>query len=154
MSHPTITSSFTTIPKYGCFPPSVTIKKGISYQHQSPHWNMYPQLWSNNVVWEIAHNSLVSSPHQIGNYITSVLLHKTYLTGLFFSQNLSNCTQLVSFFGTSNFKVGKNILSNRFVTITIQISYEWLNLKIEPFKIKCKQLFLQQQGIKYKTATV
>ena len=91
-----------------------------------------------------------ATPNQIMDYKSSILLHKIYnsniwsndLADLFFSQNFNNRSQFATFVDTSRYKVGKNVLSNRFSTISNKISYEWLNLEINPFKIKCKGLFL------------
>ena len=42
----------------------------------------------------------------------------------------------------SNYKVGNNILSNRFSFLNKKISLEMLNLPFETYKVKCKGIFL------------
>ena len=61
---------------------------------------------------------------------------------LFFNQNFYTRSDFANFFDSSNFKVGKNLLSNRFVTLNGNLKYEWLNLPLNSFKIKCKNEFL------------
>ena len=41
------------------------------------------------------------------------------------------------------YDVGKNILLNRFCILNNKIDKEWLNLSLNTYKIKCKELFLQ-----------
>ena len=43
---------------------------------------------------------------------------------------------------SSNYKVGSNILSNRLSCINRKITLDMLNLPIETFKIRCKNMFL------------
>ena len=84
-------------------------------------------------------------------YKHALLLHKTYneesmsldWTDLFFNQHFSNKTTQVKFYNTSKFKVGNNILSNRFVILNGKIPFEWLNKTTVSYKIKCKKLFLE-----------
>ena len=40
-------------------------------------------------------------------------------------------------------KVGKNNLNNRLNTLNGKVEYDWLNLSIDSFKIKCKNEFLK-----------
>ena len=42
----------------------------------------------------------------------------------------------------SNYKIGKNLLVNRFTTLNNQIELNWLNLSFDSYKIKCKTLYL------------
>ena len=42
-----------------------------------------------------------------------------------------------------NYKVGRNILVNRFKYLNNKINYSWLNDSYNTFKVKCKQLLLQ-----------
>ena len=44
---------------------------------------------------------------------------------------------------TNNYRVGMNALSNRLWHINDKINLDWLNLGIESYKIKCKNLFLK-----------
>ena len=42
----------------------------------------------------------------------------------------------------ANYKVGKNLMVNRFRTLNNKINFSWLNGSYESYKIKCKQCFL------------
>ena len=46
-------------------------------------------------------------------------------------------------FNMSNYKVGRNLLVNRFKTLNNKIDYLWFNESFNSFKIKCKTIFLQ-----------
>ena len=48
----------------------------------------------------------------------------------------------VDIVGNSNTKVGKNLLVNRLVLINDKIKFDWLNLSLDGFKLKCKNIFL------------
>ena len=50
-------------------------------------------------------------------------------------------TKLV-FIKRQNFDIGKNILLNRLHELNNKIEKQWLELSLETFKIKCKNLFL------------
>ena len=63
---------------------------------------------------------------------------------LFFNQNFNERENTVKFFNTSTYKVGNNIIANRFVVLNGKIPYNWLNETFENYKIKCKVLFLSQ----------
>ena len=43
---------------------------------------------------------------------------------------------------SSNYKVGNNVISNRLTCLNKKIPLEMLNLTIENFKIRCKNMFL------------
>ena len=79
----------------------------------------------------------------------STLLYKLYNSNV---QNKDWLDRLVNqtfnarngkthFIDGSSFKIGKNIISNRLNLLNDQIDYNWLNLKLTPFKLKCKSLF-------------
>ena len=92
-----------------------------------------------------------ATPSQITFYKHALLLHKFYndesmsleWTDLFFNQHFNNRTTKIKFYNTSKFKVGNNILSNRFNILNGKIPYEWLNDSLDSYKVKCKNLFLQ-----------
>ena len=42
----------------------------------------------------------------------------------------------------SNYKVGRNLLVNRFKSLSNKIDYSWFNDSFESFKVKCKNLLL------------
>ena len=91
-----------------------------------------------------------ATPTQIMNYKTSLILHKTYndltmsneFLDLFFNQNFNARAELVNFVDKSNYRVGKNIVTNRFTILNNKIPFTWLNLDLNPFKIKMKTMFL------------
>ena len=48
----------------------------------------------------------------------------------------------MSFFKRQKYDVGKNVLLNRLHILNDKIEKNWINLKLDSFKIKCKELFL------------
>ena len=46
------------------------------------------------------------------------------------------------FVKSQNYKVGDNILLNRFTVLNKMIKKEWINLSFDAYKVKCKTLFL------------
>ena len=54
-----------------------------------------------------------------------------------------------NYFLRQNYDSGKNILLNRFVHLNGKIEKSWLDLSLNSFKIKCKQLFLQSNSINW-----
>ena len=91
-----------------------------------------------------------ATPTQVMNYKTSLILHKVYndssssedFLDLFLNQNFNARAKLVNFVDTSNYKVGKNIVTNRFTVLNNKIPCTWLNLELNSFKIKMKELLL------------
>ena len=91
-----------------------------------------------------------ATPNEITVYKHALLLHKTYnnltmsidWTNLFFNQHFNARYNLVKFFNTSKYKIGNNILANRFLVLNGKIDLDWLNGTFETYKIKCKQTFL------------
>ena len=45
-------------------------------------------------------------------------------------------------YDVSRLKVGKNLMINRLSTLNGQIKFDWLNLGLNSFKIKMKELFM------------
>ena len=89
-------------------------------------------------------------PQEIIKHNHALLLHKTYneqdptsdWLHINFNQNFNARNNKANFFDTSNFKQGKNLLSNRFTVINNLIEYNWLNLPFVAFKIKSKKMLL------------
>jgi hypothetical protein len=90
-------------------------------------------------------------PEQMMYYKHALLLYKTYnestptknwLT-LNFQQNFNNRNNTLRVFSTSNYKVGQNLTSNRFVVINGILNLDWLNESFDTFKVKCKDKFLK-----------
>ena len=92
-----------------------------------------------------------ATPNQLTTYKHALLLHKTYndenmalnWQNLFFNQYFNDRDPLVKFFNNSKYKVGNNILSNRFTTLNGKILLSWLNLSYVTYKIKCKHKFME-----------
>ena len=90
------------------------------------------------------------NPIQICLFNHSLLLYKIYndpqesrdWLDLFFNQNFNARSNFVSFYDTSKFKPGKNLLANRFVAINRKIPYDWLNLPFSKYKSLSKNEFL------------
>ena len=91
-----------------------------------------------------------ATPLKYMKYIHSTLLHKLFNSeihnkdwlDLFDHQNFNTRNGKIQFIDRSVFKIGKNILSNRLNLLNNQINYDWLNMELSPFKIKCKSLIL------------
>ena len=83
-------------------------------------------------------------------YKHALLLHKTYNNeskssewlDLFMNQTFNNRILHANFLDLSNFKIGKNLQSNRFPLLNNKISYESLNQDFAQFKVLCKELFI------------
>jgi hypothetical protein len=91
-----------------------------------------------------------ATPEKIMKYKTSLTLHKIYNTEkmpyewqqLFLNQNFNNRNSKANFLDLSRFKFGKNLITNRFGVINNMIPYDWLNMNLTAYKLKCKSLFL------------
>ena len=91
-----------------------------------------------------------TTPHQFMLYKHTLLLHKIYNDNtrspewldLFMNQTFNNRLLHANFVDMSNFKIGKNIQSNRFHPLNNKISYNSLNLNYIAFKIHCKKLMI------------
>ena len=56
-------------------------------------------------------------------------------------QNFNGRNDRIQIFNVSNYKVGRNLLVNRFHNLNNKIIYSWFNESFNTFKVKCKQLF-------------
>ena len=91
-----------------------------------------------------------ATPSQIMLYKHLLLLYKIWNDKIYyndwialnFQQNFNERNSTVKIFETSNLKIGKNITVNRLMVINGLIEYDWLNLNIDAYKIKCKTKFL------------
>ena len=88
-------------------------------------------------------------PNQITVYKHALLLHKIYnddsnidWNDLFFTQHFNQRNLTITFFNTSNYKVGNNLLTKRFTSLNGKIELSWLNDSFNSYKIKCKTKFL------------
>ena len=57
-------------------------------------------------------------------------------------QNFNGRNDKIQFFNVSNYKVGRNLLVDRFKFPNNKIDYSWFNELFNTFKVKCKQLLL------------
>ena len=92
-----------------------------------------------------------ATPTQFTIYTHALLLHKTYndetmsndWLNLFFNQQFNQRELNVKFHNTSSYRIGNNIISNRFTILNGKIKLSWLNDSYESYKIKCKETFLK-----------
>ena len=92
-----------------------------------------------------------ATPTKICHYKHALMLYKIFndqqppvdWIQLNFNQAMSSRQQYFECNDQSNFKVGKNILSNRLCAINRKILLKWLNLSFGNYKINCKKLFLE-----------
>ena len=57
-------------------------------------------------------------------------------------QNFNDRNNFVQIFETSKIMIGRNTLVNRFKCLNNTIEYDWLNLSLDTFKVRCKLKFL------------
>ena len=95
-----------------------------------------------------------ATPDQITTYKHALLLHKIYnensmsidWINIFFNQQFNSRSSTVKFFNTSSYKIGNNVLGNRFVHLNGKIDFNWLNETASTFKINCKIKFLTPES--------
>ena len=103
---------------------------------------------SNVRIHEIHNRAL---PTQICAYKHAIMLFKLTTTQeplrewIYFTvQQINTSRQLhMIVVNNSRYKIGGNIMANRFQLINGKIPFEWLSLSIETYKVKCKDLFLK-----------
>ena len=91
-----------------------------------------------------------ATPNQMSAYKHALQLFKLFnsnnisedLISLNFQQNYNGRNEKINFFKVSNYKVGRNLLVNRFHSLNNKIDYNWLNDSSNIFKVKCKHLLL------------
>ena len=91
------------------------------------------------------------TPSQMSQYKHAIQLYKlhnsTSMTDDWISLNtqqyFNGRNNKFQVFNMSNYKVGRNLMVNRFKTLNNKIDYLWFNESFNSFKIKCKTLFLQ-----------
>ena len=89
-------------------------------------------------------------PNQITFYKHALCLHKLYNSdstnsnwlSLFLNQNFNARYKFTQFSNIARYKIGSNLLHNRFTVLNGKIELDWLNLPFNSFKLKCKTLFL------------
>ena len=92
-------------------------------------------------------------PMDMMKYRMSIQLYKIYnrfindedWLDMNVQQNFNDRSTFVQINDYSNLKIGKNIMANRLRVLNNQINYDWLNLSLNSFKLRCKALFLTNQ---------
>ena len=95
-----------------------------------------------------------ATPTQMSTYKHALQLFKLYNSNnmsddwvsLNVQQNFNARNDKFQIYRISNYKVGRNLIVNRFHNLNNQICYTWLNDSFNTFKVKCKKLFLQQHN--------
>ena len=90
-------------------------------------------------------------PDQILNYKHAITMFKlfkqcqpeTEFVQINFQLNQNQRLNHANFFKRQNYEARKNILLNRLAHLNGKIEKSWLELSLNSFKIKCKQMFLQ-----------
>ena len=91
-----------------------------------------------------------ATPTQMSSYKHALQLHKLYNSStmtddwisLNLQQNFNRRNEHFQIFKIANYKVGRNLMTNRFHPLNNKIKYSWLNDSFESYKIKCKTLLL------------
>ena len=91
-----------------------------------------------------------ATPNQMSDYKHALQLYKLFNSNnmsddwlsLNFQQNFNGRSDKLQIFNVSRYKVGRNLLVNRFKNLNNKIDYLWLNESLNAFKIKCKKLLL------------
>ena len=91
-----------------------------------------------------------STPYQISTYKHALQLFKLFNSSnmsddwvsLNLQQNFNRRNDRIQLFNVSNYKVGRNLLVNRFLNLNNKINFSWFNESFDTFKVKCKQLLL------------
>ena len=90
-------------------------------------------------------------PNDLMQYKLSIQLYKVYngdnmnddWQDMNVQQNFNARNNLFQISDYSKLKVGKNVLANRLRILNNQIDLDWLNLSLNSFKIKMKNVFLK-----------
>ena len=105
----------------------------------------------NTATFETIHSlAKRGTPTQMSEYKHALQLYKLFNStqmsddwvSLNVQQNFNGRNEKIQVFHISNYKVGRNLMVNRFKILNNKIDYSWFNASFETFKIKCKSLFL------------
>ena len=91
------------------------------------------------------------TPVQMSKFKHAIQLHKLYNSNnmsddwvsLNMQQNFNRRLDKIQIISMSHYKVGQNLLVNRFKALNNTIDLLWLNESLNAFKLRCKKLFLQ-----------
>ena len=86
----------------------------------------------------------------MSNYKHAIQLYKLYNStamtddwiSLNLQQNFNGRNEHFQIYSVSNYKVGRNLMANRFLPLNNKINYSWFNESFDSYKIKCKHLLL------------
>ena len=92
-----------------------------------------------------------ATPKQMCRYKHALQLHKLVnlelptsdWIDLNYQQNFNSRTGNLNFVKNNSYKIGLNLMCNRFICINNCIEYEWINSSFETYKIHCKSKFLK-----------
>ena len=105
-----------------------------------------------NTSFDTIHNlTKRATPPQMSIYKHALQLYKLYNSNIMTEDWISlNHQQIFNgrnekfqVFNISTYKVGRNLLVNRFKSLNNKINLSWFNDSYNTFKVKCKQLLLQ-----------
>ena len=109
------------------------------------------KIFTSDISFERLHTiNQRGTPEQMLKYKLSLQIYKLYNSekmtedwiDLNNQQNFNARVNKLLVSNNSNYKIGKNLLVNRFTTLNNQIELNWLNLSFDSYKIKCKTLYL------------
>ena len=108
----------------------------------------YDKMISNVKIHEINNRAL---PAQICIYKHALMLFKLTIShepsrewvNLNWQQTITSRQKHIKVYSASRFRIGGNIMANRFHILNGKILFDWLNLSLECFKIRSKELFLK-----------
>ena len=120
----------------------------IIVAHFAENWGFYtlltglPMFLTGWLYWHISTRvSLQFCKIQLFKLHNSTNMSEDWVS-LNFQQNFNARNNKIQIFNDSNYKVGQNLLVNRFKLLSNKIDYHWLNESLNSYKIKCKNLFL------------
>ena len=150
-----LTSNFYSILYYNC---EIWLMQSLSpalKQHLLAASSMALRLLNNRSDLRISYDQLHkihkrATPINVMKYRQSIQLFKIYNNDnqsddwidLNFQQNFNARNDNIQIYDVSRLKVGKNLIINRLSILNGQIKLDWLNLGLNSFKIKMKQLFM------------
>ena len=116
------------------------------HQHKCVTTNMSQKFYMDYNYWERC-----ECRARTHSFIYSIQLYKLFNStsmtedclSLNFQQNYNGRNDTFQVFNISIYKVGLNLMVNRFKPQNNKIDYLWFNESFNCFKIKCKHLFLQ-----------
>ena len=105
-------------------------------------WSYYFQIITHlkKISCAVEHRSLTWM--RTNNKINSNTMSDDWIS-LNIQQQFNGRNDHIQIYNISNYKVGRNLLCNRFKSLNNKIKFTWFNDSFNTFKVKCKQLLLQ-----------